>query len=88
MTAKCVTDASSRPTPRTLLQLFQKMTHFLNLFWSKFLLKNVLNDCKVCWWVDPSPASRTVCYSKLLTVRLIVYRSYNGVIKTLRAVYS
>jgi len=36
----------------------------------------------------PRPASRTVYYSKLLTVRLIVNRSYNGVIKTLRAVCS
>jgi len=36
----------------------------------------------------PRPASRTVCCSKLLAVRLIVDRSYNGVIKTLRAVYS
>jgi len=29
MTAKCVVDTSSRPAPRTLLQLFQKITHFL-----------------------------------------------------------
>jgi len=34
------------------------------------------------------PASSTVCCSKLLTIRLVVDRSYNGVIKTLRAVYS
>jgi len=31
---------------------------------------------------------RTVCYSKFLTVRLIVDHSYDRVIKTLRAVYS
>jgi len=36
----------------------------------------------------PRPASRTVCCSKLLTIRLIVDRSYNRVTKTLRAVYS
>jgi len=36
----------------------------------------------------PRPAPRIVCYSKLLTIRLIVDRSYNRVIKTLRAVYS
>jgi len=51
MTAKCVADTSSSPVPRTLLQLFQKIT-------------------------------------KSLTIRFIVDRSYNGVIKTLRAVYS
>jgi len=28
MTAKCVVAASSRPAPRTLLQLFQKIRHF------------------------------------------------------------
>jgi len=34
----------------------------------------------------PKPSSRTVCCSKLLTIRLIVDRSYYGVIKTPRAV--
>jgi len=36
----------------------------------------------------PRLAFRTVCCSKLLTFRLIVDRNYNGVVKTLRAVYS
>jgi len=34
------------------------------------------------------PAPRTVCCSKLLTIRLIVDQSYNRVKKTLRAIYS
>jgi len=36
----------------------------------------------------PRSVPRTVCCSKLLTVRLIVDHSYDRVIKTLRVVYS
>jgi len=36
----------------------------------------------------PWPAYKTVCCSKLLTIRIIVDHSYDRVIKTLRAVYS
>jgi len=36
----------------------------------------------------PRPAPKSVCCSKLLTIRLIVDHSYDRVVKTLRAVYS
>jgi len=36
----------------------------------------------------PRPGPRTVCCSKLLTIRLFVDHTYDRVIKTLRAVYS
>jgi len=36
----------------------------------------------------PRPAPRTVCCSKLLTIRIIVDHSYECVIKTLRCVLS
>jgi len=44
MTAKCVVDASSRPTPKTLLQLFQKKQFQANFGLNFF---RFLNDCKV-----------------------------------------
>jgi len=36
----------------------------------------------------PRLAPKTVCCSKLVTIRLIVDHSYDCVLKTLRAVYS
>jgi len=58
MTAKCVVEASSflKACAENTVTAFQKK----NAFWSNFLLKTFLNDCKVFDATTPRPGPRTV----------------------------